>query len=225
MSTVVSFAPSAARVRPLRRGDLGFAAALHHSCLPHGFFPALGRRFLARYLRTYADTPHAVAFVVESEGCPLGYLVGVLAPEGHRRLLVRQHGMGLAGHGIVAMAPRPRVVVRFARTRARRYVTGLVRLAASRPAPSVGQTSSPTSPAVLAHIAVASEHRGSGAGVALVRAFEEAAVKFGASEATLLTLTGSGGAGAFYERLGWRLVGTCDDRDGVKWSRYRRALP
>lgn len=111
--------------------DLRFAAELHRRWLGHGLFPALGPRFLRCYLRTFLPGQAAVALVAEVDGAAAGFLVGVFDERTHLRGVVRQHGLRLAATGLIALAARPRVAWRFARTRLRRYVGGLGRLARS----------------------------------------------------------------------------------------------
>lgn len=214
----------AVAVREMTEVDLRFASALHRSSLGHGLFPSLGPRFLRCYLRTFTSSPTAVALVAELDGAVAGFLVGVLDEPTHYRGVVRQHGLRLAAMGLTALAVRPRVALRFARTRMRRYVGGLGRLA--RADRSVGARVSAARPAdaILTHVAVAAEARSARVGSALVVRFTELARGRGAAAARLVTRSGEAGAGPFYERLGWRRGGEFVDRDGLTWLRYRLDL-
>jgi GNAT superfamily N-acetyltransferase len=224
MSTTSPRGRSGVTIRALERDDLQLAARLHRQMLPHGIFPALGDRFLRRYLLTYATSPAAVAFVAEFGGVPVGFLVGVLDPPTHRCHMLRQHGIALVGVGLPALVLRPRVAFRFVRTRAWRYVTTLMRFASARVRLPVAEPGGPGSPAVLCHVAVVPDGRGSGIGASLVATFEARARNGGVKEAVLLTLADGGGAGPFYERLGWHAGDTRSDRDGISWRRYRKDL-
>lgn len=210
-------------VRAMEPSDLSFAAALHEHSLRHGLFPALGRRFLVRYLGTYVDGGASVAFVAELAGSPAGFLVGVLDEPAHYRQVVRRHGTKLAASGIMALMTRPRVAWTFFRTRARRYILGIGRLARGASAGSSGATN--TLPAaVLSHVAVIPELRGSGVGSDLVSAFTAAARAASTASIRLTTRTGADGAGDFYVGLGWRRVDTFVDADGLSWDRLRLDL-
>lgn len=216
--------PDAVAVREMTEDDLRFASALHRRSLGHGLFPALGPTFLRCYLRTFVSGPTAVALVAELDGAVVGFLVGVVDEPSHLRGVVRQHGLRLAVMGVVALAARPRVAWRFARTRLRRYVVGIGRLA--RADRSVGaRVPAPRSVhAVLSHVAVVPEARSARVGSALVVRFTELARAGGAAAARLVTRSGEAGAGPFYERLGWRRAGEFVDRDGLTWIRYRLDL-
>lgn len=204
-------------VRAMEPHDLAFAAALHERSLRHGFFSALGRRFLGHYLDTYRCSSAGVALVAEVAGSPAGYLVGVLDQPTHYRLVVRRHGARLAASGLAALLTRPRVAWRFWRTRAGRYIRGIGRLARGRR----GGATDTLPAAVLSHVAVVPELRGSGVGSDLVAAFSAAARAGGAAALGLTTRTGADGAGEFYIGLGWRRVDTFVDADGLSWDRLR----
>src|SRR3546814_16558598 len=78
-------------VRPMNEHDLVRAARLHREHLPHGLFPSLGERFLRRYLRTYLNTPTAVALAIEGEHGMFGFLCGTVERRAHREPDLRHH--------------------------------------------------------------------------------------------------------------------------------------
>lgn len=209
-------------LRPLDHRDLRFAAGLHAEALPHGFFVELGPGFLRAYLATFLDSPHAVALLATLGGHPVGTLVGVLDPARHARWVLRRRGLDLAWRGALALAVRPRVALRFLRTRVGRYVHGWRRHRKGPPvaAPEAGGRL----PAVLSHVAVLPGARGTGAGAALVKAFEEAARGSGALRAILTTMEGPDGAGAFYSRLGWERTTARRTHDGLPMEEWARTL-
>lgn len=216
--------PALVAVRPMEAGDLDFAAQLHAQALGHGLFPALGEGFLRRYLATYRSSAHAVAFVAEDRGAPLGFIVGTLDPAAHRQEVLGRHGTGLAVAGALGLVRRPRVAAWFLRTRAVRYASGLLRVARRRtPAAPGGAPGGPV--AVLNHVAVSPEARGRDVGTLLVDAFLGAVRGAGVPAARLVTLAGGEGAGPFYRRLGWQEAGGYVDRDGVAWDRYEVSVP
>ncbi len=204
-------------VREMRRSDLRFVARLHLQAMPHGLFPRLGEPFLRAYHWTFVQSRDAVALIATRDGRPSGFVVGVVDDRAHYRWVVRRRGPILCAVGFVAILRRPVVAVHFARTRLRRYATGLARLARGS-APGNGVPAE-RRPAVLAHIAVESADRGSGVGGQLASAFLEQVRERGGVQARLLTLS-DGPAGRFYERLGWRHSETIDDGDGLRWTSY-----
>ena len=213
--------PRLLRFREMRRRDLAVAADIHYECLPHGLFPQLGRRFLRAYLATFVDSPHAVALVAVTHGSPVGFLVGTFEDGHHYRFVVRRHGVRLTLRGVAAIVLRPRVALRFARTRARRYARAARRLGGRTVAPGVARANGA---GVLTHVAVAPGGRGRGAGAGLVDAFVERASARRLPAVRLVTRAGPQGAGDFYLRLGWQVAGTHGDRDGLTWARYRLDL-
>lgn len=139
-----------------------------------------------------------------------GYLVGILDPTRHRRLLLNYHGVSLAARGLFGLMCRPVLLVRFAATRARRYVRALCRGHRGDSEPS-GRS---RAPAVLSHPVVERRARDGGLGTRLVEAFLHQAIGAGCRQACLVTIAGPDGAGAFYEKIGWTKVATRRGADG-----------
>lgn len=214
-------------VRRMTTEDAAWAAALHAEALPHGFFARLGTRFLAGYYDSFIASPHAVAFITESPYGPGGMLVGTVRNSLHYSWVLRRRGLQLVGRGIAAMLVNPRVMLLFVRTRLVWYLGGLLRFA-RRGLAGMFRSQPPGAarrqPAVLTHVAVSPEARGTGAGSALVGAFTQAASAAGCSEAVLVTLAGPAGSGPFYRRLGWTLRDRHDDHDGRLLECYYRRL-
>lgn len=210
-------------VRPMTVPDLDFATDLHLGSLDHGLFPALGKRFLKAYLETFLTSPYGVALIAEQDGRPVGFLVGTTDDREHYRQVLRRSGSSLAVRGVKALALRPAVAWRFARTRAFRYARGALRLARSASS-STAPAATSGKDAVLVHMAVAPQCRGRGVGSRLVEAFVENVRRGGLSGIRLITRSGSAGAAAFYEKLGWCPETTFVDQDGLEWQRLRREL-
>jgi GNAT superfamily N-acetyltransferase len=208
LPVVLTVRPGTADIRPVERDDLDFCTALHAEKLPHGFFAALGHRFLRAYLATFVASPHAVALLVSAHDAPVGMVVGILRPAAHARWVLRRRGLRLALLGGIALATRPRLAARFARTRISSYRRAWGRRRAS---PTRGLTGQP---AVLSHVAVAPGADGAGLGSLLVRGFVDQARDGGCSSVVLATLAGEDGAAGFYRRLGWVESSRHRDFDG-----------
>ncbi|MHB1243761.1 MAG: GNAT family N-acetyltransferase [Gaiellaceae bacterium] len=204
----VTLRPGNSAIRTLDPDDLGFCAALHAETLPHGFFAQLGYRFLRAYLATFIASPHAVALLVTADDVPVGTVVGILRPHAHTRWVLRHRGVRLALLGGVALAARPRLALRFARTRIGRYRRAWSRRQTSAAAEPAGQ------PAVLSHVAVVPGAQGAGLGRQLVDAFVEAARAAASPGVVLTTLAGDDGAAGFYRRQGWVESGPLQNFDG-----------
>lgn len=210
-------------VRPLRPGDAPVTASLHAQALPDGFFAQLGARFLRAYHRSYADSPHAVALVSVSGGQVDGFLLGVLAPPAHGAYVLRAWGPRLASRAVLSLLVRPRLLAVFLRTRLLRYARGLWRR--RRPAAAVaGPSAAGGTWAVLSHVAVDSERRGSGAGAALVQVLHDRVRSADAAGVVLLTSV-EGAAPSFYRRLGYEDEGEVVGADGQQWLRFRWRAP
>lgn len=207
-------------VRPMDRSDLGFATSLHLQSLNHGLFPALGSSFLKAYLGTFVSSPSALALIAEKDGAPVGFVVGTLDDRAHYGHVVRHCGLKLVPRAAVSLVVRPKVALRFIRTRAFRYARGAVRLAGTKPT----QAAASFRDAVLTHMAVEQSARSQGVGQKLALAFVEQVRNSDADGVAVTTRSGSAGAARFYEKLGWRSVGEFLDRDGLGWQRLRLDL-
>src|SRR3546814_11976374 len=97
--------------------DLVRAARLHREHLPHGLFPSLGERFLRRYLRTYLNTPTAVALAIEGEHGMFGFLCGTVDRRAHRGHVFRAHAASLVRGGVFPLTSHPEVATLFVRPR------------------------------------------------------------------------------------------------------------
>ena len=209
LPVVITLRPGGRDVREIREEDLNFCAALHAETLPHGFFVALGRRFLRAYLATFVASPHAVALLLTVNRAPVGMVVGILQPRAHARWVMRHRGIRLALLGGLALATRPLLALRFVNKRFARYRRAWGRRSAE-PAAEPG-----AQPAVLSHVAVAPGAQGAGFGAQLVDAFVDEARRAGASEVILVTFAGAAGATGFYRSLGWVESGLRRDFDGA----------
>lgn len=207
-----------ARLREMTRQDVAGVVTAHLLAFPEGFFAKLGRPFLTRYYETFLDAPFAVALMAEDDGRAVGYLVGTVHPQEHRRSLLRDHGFGLAFHGTVGLLVRPALLLRFMATRSKRYLFALVRSAAP-PA-----TTAKTRSAVLSHVVVVPQQRRTGTGRCLVNAFLDSAQRAGCTTACLVTLEGERGAADFYTAMGWALVRKRQDSEGRRLLYFERGL-
>lgn len=199
--------------------DLPIVTQMHRAEFREGFFVRLGARFLRRYYRTFLDGPLATAVVCERDGRVCGYLVGVLEPPQHRRLLIHHHGPTLAISALASLIWRPGLALHFLRTRARRYLRALLKQGRS-----AAVAAEPSKLAVLTYVAVDPSMRGQGIGSALVDRFLDEAAAAGRSAVCLVTVAGAGGAGDFYASRGWEHVGDSRRSDGQRLERYRLQL-
>lgn len=215
-------AAPAIEVRPAREDDLPRTAGVHRRALPAGFFARLGTRFLRRYHATFAASPRATLLVAEDDGEVLGFLAGTTDNAEHYRTVLRRRSVGLLLSGVAAMARDRALATEFARTRVARYARAAARQIRARrgPATPTEVAEAPTV-AVLTHVAVTEDARGSGAGRALVTSFTRRAREAGADEVRLVTATDGTGPG-FYRRLGWSSRGTRRAADGTFVEEFAR---
>ncbi len=217
-------------VQPIARNELTQVVAIHQNVLDDEFITRFGRGFLRRYYMAFIDSPYAVALAALDEGEEqehvAGVLLGTLHPAQHYHYLVRRHGSFLAGHVAMQALLHPVFGYELYRTRAKRYVQGIYRSLQHRgSSPSNQEIQAPQLVGDLTHLAVNPAHRGKGIGSLLVRAYEQAAREARLDRIDLVTLPRElGGAGVFYERLGWLPNGTQISRSGEKFIRYSKHL-
>ncbi|MGJ7442235.1 GNAT family N-acetyltransferase [Aquipuribacter sp. MA13-6] len=225
-------------VRRATPADVDFTARTHRQHLPHGLFPLLGDAFMRRWHATYLDAPHGVALVAvrtDSTGDHrLGCLVGAVDQVAHVDHVVRHHRLHLGAVGALSLLVRPRLALHFLRTRAPSYLRRLTgRPAPAGPVESTEQTHGDSGPsrrslhdpvAVITAVVVTPDGRGAGVGAALVAGFVARARAAGTPEAQLTTLDGAGGAGPFYEALGWQRGDVHPTRDGALMATYHLPL-
>lgn len=205
--------------------DWPVLARLHAEGLPHGFFPLLGPRFLAAYLRSYGDGPFGVARVARLDGEAVGFVVGSTLARAHSRWVVRHLGLRLSVLAAVTMLTRPRALRVFLGSRIRRYVRGVWRRlvpsrfrgrrGAARRRPRTAQDA-----AVLRHVVVDPAVQGRGVGGALVESFTDELRRRGTTRARLITRADEDGAAGLYERLGWRCARRRHDAEGALVLEY-----
>jgi GNAT superfamily N-acetyltransferase len=221
--------PPGYAIRDALASDLPATSRLHVGELEAGLFPQLGRRFVARWHRTYQQSPHAVGLSVvriypHGREHVVGFLIGAADRDAFQQELITRHHNALLLHGALALLLRPRVLRRFLRTRLRPYLRRL--RSAARRSDAVG--ADPATPrertrtADLAAIVIAPSLRRTGVGSALVHEFLRRCAAAGAATAELMTMSGPSGAGSFYARIGWTLTETYVNRDGLQVQRFQR---
>lgn len=215
--------PPTVSLRVVELADVSRTAHLHSDALPDGFFVDLGPRFLRCYHRSFLTSPAGVAILAESGGETVGFIVGTIDEATHYRHVIRRDRFALGTRALVALGANPLLAARFIRTRALRYLRGVVRL--SRPAADLpADVASIATSGVLSHMAVEFSSRGAGIGSTLLCAFEETARALGARTIRLSTATGNTAAQSFYERAGWERRDERLDVDGHAWIHYSRSL-
>ncbi len=139
--------------------DLSQLVKAHLAAFPDGFFDWGAASCAVTTGPSLTDRSRSRSWPSAAGGSG-GYLVGILDPPRHRRLLLMYHGVALRGEGLLGLALRPRLLARFVAARSRRYFLALRRSRRLRNAPT-GEVSRV---AVLSHVVVAPEHRRGGPG-------------------------------------------------------------
>lgn len=212
----VDLANGSVEIRPLGRDDLAWSAALHRAQLPHGFFAQLGARYLRTYHASFITSPHALGLVAVARGRPSGFLLATTDGAAHYRHVLRSSGLRLVLRGALALTTRPRLLLRFVVTRARRYARGAHRLRRqhSLAPPKHGRASE------VVHVAVNPTCSGKGVGSALLIHAEAAVAGLGAVRMIAKTTD----AGGFYVSAGWVQVASTTDLEGVRHDVFKRRL-
>lgn len=207
--------PVSIEVVPGTASLLPRTAELHQELLPHGLFPSLGRRFLVRWHRTFITSPFGVSAVaLGPEGQCCGFLLGSSDQRGYVSDTVRHDGHALAALGALALLGRPRLALRFLRTRAGRYAGRLLRVRA-RPSAAGGASAAPAAPVAVLHaLGTVPQVRGQGVGAALLAHYEAEVYRRGVRHIQLVT-NADDGAAEFYAKLGYRESDRRPNRDGA----------
>ncbi|WP_054970883.1 GNAT family N-acetyltransferase [Alicyclobacillus ferrooxydans] len=220
------------------------AVRMHRAIFPDEFIVSLGQRFLRRYYHAFSESPYGVVLVAVRGKDVVGGLLGSVDPVQHYRRLTRRHGSTLALSLLMSALARPKVAKALVETRLKRYVLGVLRQlsparhqppaqSAESASPSPAESSAnetslnhlPADPRVgeITHLFVDPELRGLGIGAKLVSVYEEKARHSGVDCVELVTLPfEEGGAGRFYERLGWRVKSSITSRSGESFELYEK---
>lgn len=196
-----------------------WVSAFHVATLPHGLFPRLGRRFVARWHRAHMASPHGVGYVAFRDGLPVGFALGSTDRAANVDWLLAHRRSTLVLAALPALLRRPRIALDFVRTRAGAYTRRLLRPGDRSASASRGVGAGAV--AVLEAVAVTPEARGQGIGSRLVSLVLTDAARTGADRVELVTKDGESGAAGFYVRGAWEQVGRHRDRDGDGVLRFR----
>ncbi|MFL4476790.1 GNAT family N-acetyltransferase [Paeniglutamicibacter sp. ORCA_105] len=218
--------PAGVTIRRASSSDLSLTGHWQCRYLRDGLFPRLGPRFVRHWHATFLDAPRGFAFIAEAQGpdgqVPLGFLFGSSDQLRHVDDVLRVHRTRLAVQGGLALVIRPKLFLGFLRTRGRSYLRRLLKRPVTEVAPAAVRVPvSVPRVAVITALVVHPESRGHGVGERLVKHFLSQASDAGAPLAELVTKAGPGGAGRFYERLGWAPVHAHTTKDGETAKTYR----
>lgn len=197
---------------PILRDDLGPLAILHRAAFPEFFLSKLGEPFLREFYKGFLLDPTSVAVIArDTKGVPIGAAVGSTEPAGYYHRLLRRQFVGLASASLLAIARRPRALLR------------LVRGAFYRG--EVGDEPSAPHGALLSSICTGPTAQGQGVGTLLLQLWERQAAELGAKSAHLSTdAVDNEKANTFYDACGWSLEHEYRTREGRRMNLYRKAL-
>ncbi|ABM10489.1 MULTISPECIES: hypothetical protein [Micrococcaceae] len=200
-------------VRPAEETDLPLMSSWQCAYVPEGLFPRLGEAFVRRWHKTFLDTPRGIALIAEAGApdavIPLGFLIG--STDQVRDVNETLHGRrtGLILSALAALACRPRLWVPFVRTRGRTYLQriafpredrGLQERTPDRNLPG-GRVTAVIQPLPWL---LRPEVPVPAACWSATSSFWPAMPALPRAE--LVAAAGAGGAGPFYERLGWTAI-------------------
>ncbi|NNM47847.1 GNAT family N-acetyltransferase [Knoellia koreensis] len=215
---------SSFQVIAMSTAALAQTAALHEELLPNGLFPALGRRFLRHWHQTFITSPYGFGLTAfDQQGNCCGFLIGTTDQRLYTLGVLRRNGYRLAALGAVSMATRPRLAVRFMRTRAARYLIRIATARKRKAPPNAAHRESEPRVAVLHALITEPSARGRGVAAALLGQFEQELRSKGVPTLQLVTLE-TGGATGFYRRLGYVETDRRINRDGEAVVQFDRHL-
>lgn len=215
---------SSFQVIALSTTALAQTAALHEELLPNGLFPTLGRRFLRHWHQTFITSPYGIGLTAhDQQGNCCGFLIGTTDQRRYTQGVLRRSGYRLAALGTLSLTVRPRLAVRFLRTRAARYLKRIA-TAPKRTAPPHDAQPRVEPPVAALHALITEPSaRGRGVAAALLRHFEQELRTRGVPTLQLVTLE-TGGASGFYRRLGYVETDRRTNRDGEAVVQFDRQL-
>lgn len=189
-------------IEPLRRDHIKAVARLHHANLT-GLLSELGIPATEAFYFGCVRSGLAVGAVYMEDGAVRGFVLGSPHPDRLKRDVLKKNPAGtLAGLG-AGIVRRP---------------SSLLWLLKSFRGPDEGSYDGQA--AELTYLAVATDNQGSGIGRQLIESFTGRMRDAGTASYELSVDEGNDAAIAFYERLGFRLIGLYREF-GVRHRRYR----
>ena len=192
-------------ITPLRAEHARQVAALHCATLT-GLLSRLGPAAAEAFYIGCTRTPLAIGMVDVEASVVRGFVLGSLHPDLLQRDVLRKNPIGTLAAVARGILIRP---------------AALIWLLKSFRGPDEGGFDAATPS--LVYLSVAPDYRSGGAGRQLVDAFSNAVRTAGTGGYDLSVDEGNASAIAFYERLGFQLVGHYREF-GVQHRRYRLAL-
>jgi ribosomal protein S18 acetylase RimI-like enzyme len=195
-----------ATLTPIRREHVPAVAALHHQALG-GLISLLGPAAIASVYRGYLASPRCTGWVAEIDGVVRGFVLGSIDPDGMRRDALRANLTGIACGVARGVLQRPRLA---------RHVLADIR-------GGDADAFDPRTPE-LTYLAVAGDARGTGVGSDLLRAFDAALRRVGATRYEFSVEASNQTALRFYEARGLRRLSSYRRFDTVCY-RYALEIP
>jgi len=192
-------------ILPLDKRHVPQVAELHCASLT-GLVSDLGIRAARAYYAGFVKAGTGVGFVCSEGDRVLGYVLGSARPDGLLREVLLRNPAGILAGVLTGIARRPAV---------------LASLMKSLRGPDTGTYDKQA--AELTYLAVSRDCRSGGIGRNLVDAFTRAMLDAGVKAYELSVDDDNSPAIGFYERLGFRLLGTYHEF-GVWHRRYRLEL-
>lgn len=215
-------------VRLIVPKEFNSVAKMHEQMLSDEFIVRFGNRFLRCYYRAFAESHHSVALVAvdNTTNSILGALLGTLNPSLHYKYLTRHHGIYFAGMILLRSMLHFKLARDLIRTRAKRYTLGVLRNLRSKREPrTISSSSNLLKVGEITHLFVNRTSQSKGVGSSLVLAYNEMAKDAGVHCVDLVTANvEKGGAGPFYEKLGWELMRKHVNQSGEEFLLYRLYL-
>jgi ribosomal protein S18 acetylase RimI-like enzyme len=192
-------------IRNMSSENIKQVVSIHLKSFPGFFLSFMGTRFLSLYYNGVVEAPEGIAFVyLNKAGDPAGFVVGTSNPRGFYSRLLKRDWLKFSFASLGAICRRPAAIVRIAR--------GFLH---------PGENPAGDEVAGLFSIGVLPELQGTGAGKALVRAFQDEAKKRGCKKVFLTTdAEGNEAVNSFYRKLGFTVERQYNTPEGRKMNEY-----
>jgi ribosomal protein S18 acetylase RimI-like enzyme len=192
-------------IRNMLPENIKQVVSIHLKSFPGFFLSFMGARFLSLYYSGIVEAPEGIAFVyLNKAGSPAGFVAGTSNPRGFYSRLLKRNWLKFSFASMGAICRRPAAIVRIAR--------GFFH---------PGENPAGDEVAGLFSIGVLPELQGTGAGKALVLAFQDEAKKRGCKRVFLTTdADGNEAVNSFYRKLGFTVERLYNTPEGRNMNEY-----
>ncbi len=209
-------------LRQMETSDVESCVELHSTVLGVEFIVKAGKSFLRSYYLSWMATSTSINLVACQGPDIKGVLLGTYDPGTHYQEFTRESGSKLAFEMIKASIIHPPFGAKLIKTRGVRYLKGILRIARKTKENSTAElreVAENNRSAELTHLFIDPSEQGKGIGQQLVEKMSDICAEKGVHKVVCVTPPAFR-AREFYEKLGFKDVGTTTSKSGEDFVRY-----